>query len=426
MNKMNTRSTNADKHPGLVDLEPKAPRRTPQEAAAERQQKAATKEQRTQAKASQAQRLEQVVADASAEDASYATPAPPRSRGARNALSKTESFADFRPDAAGEANTTSMPPPPAPARGGGRKTTNTVAKLKAGRLEDEESNGATLKAPKVNSSSKAGGAGTTGSKRNTALQDERGLGGRTSKTKPADTTLVIPTVNDEVAPADSPAEPPKRPTRPRPPPKNMQATEELPPSNTITRQPAPSGGVDARRPPASATSGGVDTRRPLASATTSKASKDNDAKIRGRAEAASREDDEFEPVSGPQNPDDSMTEDDSQAPEYVAPPQTKRDMTSRSAGYGSHTEDHEQRPKKKAKAASAKNGGEERSGGEIKSTGAKKMSEAPPRREVSEAGTVREKLTLVGKRQKKATTPDVGSHQIAVNDKMKGVADVDR
>lgn len=58
---MNTRSTNADKHPGLIDQKPKASRRTSEEVAMERQQKEEAKQQRLQARNAKAQRLEQVT-----------------------------------------------------------------------------------------------------------------------------------------------------------------------------------------------------------------------------------------------------------------------------------------------------------------------------------------------------------------------------
>ncbi|KZP26192.1 hypothetical protein FIBSPDRAFT_887558 [Athelia psychrophila] len=78
-----TRPTNASKHPGLPDAETaktKAPRRTPAQMAEARLLKEEKKTAIADKKVAKAERLDDVTAMASAEDAAYTTPVPPKAK----------------------------------------------------------------------------------------------------------------------------------------------------------------------------------------------------------------------------------------------------------------------------------------------------------------------------------------------------------
>ncbi|KZP33815.1 hypothetical protein FIBSPDRAFT_942932 [Athelia psychrophila] len=114
-----TRADNAAKRPGLIDVQVKATRRSSAQVAEAALAKQQLKDQRAAVKdavrAAQAERLQDVTASASAEDAAYATPAP--LRGKRKApLTRTESV-DLEALFMQEVDEMDRPmqPPPQPA-----------------------------------------------------------------------------------------------------------------------------------------------------------------------------------------------------------------------------------------------------------------------------------------------------------------------
>lgn len=372
---MNTRPTNAHAHPGLVDVEPKAPRRTSAQVAEERNKKAVIKEQRANDKVAKAQRLEKVNADASAEDASYATPIPPRSRRVTTALARTESVTSITFDEAGTTETADMPPPPPPGHAGSKKGNGAPAKSKANSKDGPSRRTRSSAGPTADVTA------TTTSNNSPPFQDGKAPGERTVR-KPPSKSLATPPVRDEPAPVTK-ALPPMPGRRPRPPPKAA--------AEATTQQPAPSGD-DARRP---------------TSNTTHKALQESAAKRQFAATAID------------ENPDDSMTEEDSQAPEYVAPTQTKRNVANRSSGYESHEGDQAGPPKKKMRAPVDEDKGH--SGPETKNTDARRRQEGDSSKATSATKTGDEQV--VGKKGAAKKTPAVGpgvtSHHNTVKDKMK-------
>ena len=117
---INTRSANANKHPGNVD-KPSAPRRSSTEVAAERKAKEDKQAAEHASKADKAERLASVAANASAEDAAYQTPIAPKAPTKNRAppLVRSYAIADLAKHDA-RANASVDPPPPPPAIQPGR------------------------------------------------------------------------------------------------------------------------------------------------------------------------------------------------------------------------------------------------------------------------------------------------------------------
>ncbi|KZP16262.1 hypothetical protein FIBSPDRAFT_958137 [Athelia psychrophila] len=122
---METRADNSTKHPGHV-VAPVA-----EAALAKQQQKEQQAAVRAAAKAAQAERLKDVTASASAEDAAYATPAPSKSSKCKAPLTRTESVdleSLFRQEA-DEMDRPMQPPPLPAARQSKQKATTTGASM---------------------------------------------------------------------------------------------------------------------------------------------------------------------------------------------------------------------------------------------------------------------------------------------------------
>ncbi|KZP26723.1 hypothetical protein FIBSPDRAFT_886941 [Athelia psychrophila] len=395
---MNTRASNASKRPGLVDVEPKAVRRTAAEVEAERQEKLAKKEKRLQAKAEQAQRLEEVVAHVGAADASYATPIASRSR-KPNTVERVESVTDLFDDA-GADGTTKRPPRTA------RKMDGTLTKSSTA-----HNPGADIG---VNAGAKAG---STGSRRKPPPPDAKALEGHASELGPSNATA-------GVAPASGLAKP---------------VAQEAPrknPSVVMMRRPPPNGIISRPRPPVSDSahvSSGDGAAEKHARSTLAPAEKHarstvapTEKRVRSTVAPKARAISEVVPDSATEdkveviethNLDDSMTEDDSQ---YVPPPQTKRSTASRSAAYESHTEDNDRPPKKKARQTDA-NKVKERSGvEEVEITDVRKQHGGVPDKEGRKMGIIDERMTSKKQGGRQANAPKGASHQTAAvrNDKM--------
>lgn len=174
-----TRASNANKHPGLAVIADTKPRRSSKEVAIEREVKAAAKEARKTAKlyadVLKAERLDRVTTNVTAEDTSYATPVVSRAPAKRKAppLQRTESVLDLQPEL-NATNSMSMLPPPLPAakqvkkNGAPAKTASTpAAKPKSARAGVEASiqhaEGARTSAPTQPKVQPAKGARTTAS-----------------------------------------------------------------------------------------------------------------------------------------------------------------------------------------------------------------------------------------------------------------------
>lgn len=122
---VNTRAGNVDKHPGRIAQTTMNTRRPAHVVAEEKKAKLREKEAKVQAKhdlkVAKAQRLEQVTVNATAKDVSYATPVmhkgPAQQLPPKRALKRTESVADLSQEAQVEpTGDVSMPPPPIPSR----------------------------------------------------------------------------------------------------------------------------------------------------------------------------------------------------------------------------------------------------------------------------------------------------------------------
>lgn len=127
---VNTRATNAQSHPGLAgQTNVRAPRRTSAEVAAEKQAKEDRKQAKLDAAARKADRLNDVTAEAKAEDQAYATPVPPKAVVKRKAqpLKRTASVADLAQFEADIHEASFMLPPPLANRQGKKSNTSAHA-----------------------------------------------------------------------------------------------------------------------------------------------------------------------------------------------------------------------------------------------------------------------------------------------------------
>lgn len=118
---VNTRATNAQSHPGLFEqTNARAPRRTSAEVAAEKQAEEDRKQAKLDTAARKADRLNEVTAEAKAEDQAYATPVPPRAvvKQKTQPLKRTASVADLAQFEADIREASSMLPPPPAGRQG--------------------------------------------------------------------------------------------------------------------------------------------------------------------------------------------------------------------------------------------------------------------------------------------------------------------